>query len=141
MTNPNRLIYLSDELSSSVHMSGTPWVQLRASIDNRYAANLTAVLVDYGPAGSADPPVMVTRGWTDPQNRDGLSKSKPIVQGKEYSFRWDLQADDYIFPAGHRIGLVVVSTDFDYTLRPLPGTQLTLNPAESTLVLPIVGEI
>ncbi|HEU4539866.1 MAG TPA: Xaa-Pro dipeptidyl-peptidase [Jiangellaceae bacterium] len=141
MAHPNRLIYLSDELSSSVQMSGTPWVQLRASIDNRYAANLTAVLVDYGPAGSADPPVMVTRGWTDPQNRNGLSKSKPIVQGEEYSFRWDLQADDYIFPAGHRIGLVVVSTDFDYTLRPLPGTQLTVNPAKSTLVLPIAGEI
>jgi X-Pro dipeptidyl-peptidase len=136
--HPNRLIYLSDELPTDVHVSGTPWVDLRASIDNRYAANLTAVLVDYGPAGSADPPVMVTRGWADPQNRNGLSRSKPLVQGKEYSFRWDLQAHDYIFPAGHRIGLVIVSTDHDYTLRPLPGTQLTVNPAKSTLILPIV---
>jgi X-Pro dipeptidyl-peptidase len=41
--------------------------------------------------------------------------------------------------AGHRIGLVVVSTDFDYTLRPLPGTQLTLDPDGSELSLPVVG--
>ena len=43
-----------------------------------------------------------------------------------------------MFAAGHRIGLVVVSTDFDYTLRPLPGTQLTLDPGDSELELPVV---
>ena len=42
--------------------------------------------------------------------------------------RWDLQPDDHVFKAGHRIGLVVVSTDHDYTIRPKPGTQLTLAP-------------
>lgn len=139
VANPNRLVYLSDELPTDAHMSGTPWVELRASIDNRYAANLTAVLVDYGPAGSSEPPVMVTRGWMDPQNRVSDAKSKPLQQGKDYHFRWDLQPDDYVFPVGHRIGLVIVSTDFDYTLRPLPGTQLTVYPAKSELILPIVG--
>jgi X-Pro dipeptidyl-peptidase len=61
------------------------------------------------------------------------------VRGREYSFRWDLQPDDYVFQEGHRIGLVVVSTDFDYTLRPLPGTQLTLDPNDSSVSLPVVG--
>ena len=136
--HPNRLIYLSPELPADAQMSGTPLVSLRASIDNRYAANLTAVLVDYGPAGSTEPPVMVTRGWMDPQNRVLNGLSLPLQQGKEYEFRWDLQPDDYVFPAGHRIGLVVVSTDHDYTLRPLPGTEITVNPAKSTIVLPIV---
>ena len=42
--------------------------------------------------------------------------------------RWDLQPDDHVFTAGHRIGLVVVSTDHDYTIRPKPGTELTLAP-------------
>jgi X-Pro dipeptidyl-peptidase len=137
--NPNRLIYLSGELRSAVHMSGAPWVELRASIDNRYAANLTAILVDYGPAGSATPPVVVTRGWMDPQNRVADDQSRPLQQGHMYQFRWDLQPDDYIFPAGHRIGLVVLSTDHGYTLRPLPGTQLTIDPENSELLLPIVA--
>ncbi|HET9143837.1 Xaa-Pro dipeptidyl-peptidase [Actinophytocola sp.] len=137
--NPNRLVYVSPPLARAAHLSGTPAVSLRASVNNRYAANLTAVLVDYGPAGSADAPVMVTRGWLDVQNRQRLDRSTPIQQGQEYTFDFDLQADDYVFPAGHRIGLVVVSTDMHYTLRPLPGTELTVFPARSEVSLPIVG--
>jgi X-Pro dipeptidyl-peptidase len=137
--NPNRLIYRSPELGRDVRISGTPEVSLRMSIDNRRAANLTAVLVDYGSAGSSQAPVMVTRGWMDPQNRHSLWRSERVRQGQEYRFRWDLQPDDYVFKAGHRIGLVVVSTDFDYTFRPLPGTRLTLDPDDSELTLPVVG--
>jgi len=137
--NPNRLVYVTEPLAGAAHLSGTPSVSLRASVDNRYAANLTAVVVDYGPIGSTAAPVMVTRGWTDVQNRKSVSRSTPIQQGQEYTFTWDLEPDDYVFPAGHRIGLVVVSTDMNYTLRPLPGTELTVNPAKSTVSLPIVG--
>ena len=141
VANPNRLAYLSPPLQRSAHLSGTPTVSLRASVDNRYAANLTAVLVDYGPVGSTSPPVMVTRGWTDVQNRKRDDRSTPIQQGKEYTFGWDLQPDDYVFPAGHRIGLVVVSTDQQFTVRPAPGTQLTVNPAKSRVDLPVVGGV
>jgi X-Pro dipeptidyl-peptidase len=139
VANPNRLIYLSPALTKPAHLSGTPTVTLRASVNNRYAANLTAVLVDYGPVGSAAPPVMVTRGWMDVQNRRSAEDSRPLQQGTEYTFHWDLQADDYVFPAGHRIGLVVVSTDMHYTLRPLPGTELTVHPTRSSVSIPIVG--
>ncbi len=120
-----------------MRLSGTPWVALRMSIANRRAANLTAVLVDYG----AGRPVMVTRGWLDPRNRDGIARSRPLRLGREYRLRWDLQPDDYVWRAGHRIGLVVVSTDHDYTLRPRPGTRLTLNPSGSELELPVVGGV
>ncbi|GAB3457345.1 Xaa-Pro dipeptidyl-peptidase [Actinophytocola sediminis] len=137
--NPNRLVYTSAPLAEAAHLSGTPSVSLRASVDNRYAANLTAVVVDYGPVGSTDAPVTVTRGWTDVQNRVSAARSTPIQQGQEYTFTWDLEPDDYVFPAGHRIGLVVVSTDLHYTLRPAPGTELTVDPARSSVSLPIVG--
>lgn len=135
--NPNRLVYLSAPLSKPAHLSGTPSVSLRASVDNRYAANLTAVLVDYGPDGQST----VTRGWTDVQNRKDVDRSSPIEQGKEYTFDWPLEPDDYVFPAGHRIGLVVVSTDMNFTLRPAPGTQLTVNPGKSSVTLPVVGRL
>ncbi len=82
---------------------------------------------------------MITRGWLDPQNRTRLDRSTPIQQGREYDLRFDLQPDDYVVAAGHRIGLVVVSTDHDYTMRPLPGTRLTVFPDRSELRLPVVG--
>ncbi|MBY5164357.1 Xaa-Pro dipeptidyl-peptidase [Salsipaludibacter albus] len=135
----NRLAYLSPPLGEDAHLSGTPSVRLRASVDNRYAANLTAVLVDYGPAGSTAAPVMVTRGWTDVQNRSAIDRSKPIEQGRDYFFEWELEPDDHVFAAGHRIGLVVVSTDQQYTVRPDPGTQLTVDPSLSRVTLPLVG--
>ena len=137
--HPNRLAYLSAPLARPAHLSGTPEVSLRASVDNRYAANLTAVVVDYGPVGSTAAPVMVTRGWTDVQNRKRVDRSTPIQQGREYTFDWPLEPDDYVFPAGHRIGLVVVSTDQQFTVRPDPGTEITVNPARSSLTLPVVG--
>ena len=134
--SPNRLVYRSSALRAPAHLSGTPLVDLRMAVVNRSAANITAVLVDYGPGGAA--PVMVTRGWLDPQNRTRIDASQPVRPGREYSLRFDLQPDDYVFAAGHRIGLVVVSTDHDYTLRPTPGTELTLRPASSVLTLPLV---
>ena len=137
--DPNRLVYRTAPLAERVRLSGTPWVDLRMSIDNRKAANLTAVLVDYGAAGSTVAPQMVTRGWLDPQNRLGAGVSTPIIERQRYRLRWDLQPDDYVFAAGHRIGLVVVSTDHDYTLRPLPGTRLALEPGASAITLPLVG--
>ena len=52
---------------------------------------------------------MVTRGWLDPQNRNSLTRSDRVEPGERYTMRWDLQPDDHVFAAGHRIGLVVVS--------------------------------
>jgi X-Pro dipeptidyl-peptidase len=135
LAHPNRLVYRTRTLSRAVRMSGTPWVGLRMSVDNRRAANLTAVLVDYGPSGAR----MVTRGWLDPQNRNSLTRSESLQPRRFYDLRWDLQPDDHVFAAGHRIGLVVVSTDHDYTIRPAPGTELSLAPAGSEISLPVVG--
>jgi X-Pro dipeptidyl-peptidase len=138
VVSPNRLIYLSDVLAAPVRLSGTPKLRLRASVDNRSAANLTAYLVDYGPSGSTSR-IIVTRGWMDVQNRVRRDKTDPIQQGHLYDFEWDLHPDDYVFQAGRRIGLVVFSTDWDFTLRPSPGTQLTVQPGFSLLTLPLVG--
>ena len=82
---------------------------------------------------------MVTRGWLDPQNRHRIDRSRRIRQRREYSFRWDLQPDDYVSHAGHRIGLVVVSTDHDHTMRPDPGTGSRSIPRPGEVRLPIVG--
>ena len=54
-------------------------------------------------------------------------------------YRWTLEPKDYVFAAGHRIGVVIFSSDQEYTLLPLPGTRLTVAPASSSVVLPVVG--
>jgi X-Pro dipeptidyl-peptidase len=133
----NRLVYRSPVLGQEVRLSGRPELQLRASIDNRADANLTGYLVDYGPPGSTT--FVVTRGWIDPQNRTGRDHTLPVMQGQMYDYRWTLQPKDYVFPAGHRIGVVVFSSDQDYTLLPLGGTRLTVAPDHSQLSIPVVG--
>jgi len=131
----NRLVYLTAPLKAATSLSGTTRVTLRAAVDNRTAANLTAVLVDYN-NGS---PKLITRGWMDPQNHAGLDTSSPVTPGKEYDLTFDLQPMDYVFGAGHQIGLLVISTDYDYTLRPAAGTKLHLAPAASSITLPLAN--
>ncbi|GIJ20610.1 Xaa-Pro dipeptidyl-peptidase [Micromonospora lutea] len=137
--NPHRLAYLSPTLTRDVRISGRPELRLRLAVDNKPDANLTAYLVDYGPPGSDAAPAVVTRGWMDPQNRHDASRTDPLRQGKLYDLRWTLEPKDHIFPAGHRIGLVIFSTDQEYTLLPLGGTRLRVAPHHSDLRLPVVG--
>jgi X-Pro dipeptidyl-peptidase len=134
MQSPHRLVYQTAVLTTPVHVSGIPEVSLRLSF-NRPAAIVSAMLVDYR---ATDKPFIVTRGWADPQNRESLSRTTPIVPGTPYTIAFELQPHDYIFPVGSRIGFVVMSSDWLFTLRPPPGTELTLTAAQSTLTLPVV---
>lgn len=137
VADPNRLVYTTPALKTPVHLSGTPSVDLFASVDNDDAANVTAYLVDYSPTGEA---TMVTRGWMDVQNWQGRERTSALQPGRYYRFRWDLHPDDHVFATGHRIGLAVFSTDRDFTLRPAPGTQLSVQPSRSSITLPVVGK-
>ena len=132
---PNRLVFRAPPLEHAVRLSGTPRVRLRLSVDNRTAANLSAALVDYGAAGHT----IVTRGWADAQNRASAAEGEPVRPGRTRTHRWELQPKDHVFEAGHRIGLVVYSTDREYTLLPRPGARLTITPSGSRLSLPVVG--
>lgn len=131
--NPNRLVYLTPELTKKVRISGTPKISIQASID-RKVANLTALLVDYG----GKEPKIVTRGWMDPQNL--LSDKHPIsiVPDEQYKFEWDMQPDDYVFQPGHRLGIVLIASDYEYTIRPPAGTEITIDLNQSNITLPII---
>jgi X-Pro dipeptidyl-peptidase len=131
----HRLLYQTPPLAAPVHVSGIPDVRLQLSF-SAPAAIVSAMLVDYRAAG---PPFIVTRGWADPQNHLSLRRTLPIVPGRFYTVEFELQPHDYIFPAGSRIGLMVLSSDRLFTLRPPPGTRLTLRLRESWLMLPVVG--
>ena len=60
-------------------------------------------------------------------------------QATAYDRAFELQPHDYIFAAGSRIGLVLLSSDRLFTLRPPPGTRLTVSTPECVFALPVVG--
>lgn len=130
----NRLVYVTPPIEKSIRISGTPEVQIRASID-RPTANLTALLVKY----REGEPEIVTRGWVDPQNLHNEESSTGLTPHREYTFTWDMQPDDYVFKKGDRVGVVILSSDYHYTIRPEAGAKVTIDPERSHIVLPVQG--
>jgi len=149
--SPHRLLYATPVLREPLHLSGSAriTVRLRASTP---AANLSVWLVqlpyDSTGIGSEGRAGVITRGWADPQNYRSLivggnysarEVGEPLVPGRFYTLTFDLQPDDQIIPAGAQLGLMIMSSDREFTLWPAPGTILTVDLAGTTLSLPVVG--
>ena len=137
----HRLLYASPELSAPVHVSGTPEVTVRLALD-RPAANLSVWLValPWEEAAPRQPNFsVITRGWADPKNHRSLTESEPMVPGVFRDVTFTLQPTDQVIPAGRQIGLMIFSSDQDYTLWPAPGTEVTVELAGTSLVVPVVG--
>lgn len=143
--SPHRLLYATPELSEAVHLSGTARLKIRLAC-SKPAANLSVWLVSLPWTGRGERnrrvPItdnLITRGWADPQNHESLSESKPLVPGQFYELAFDLEPDDQVIPAGARIGLMIFSSDHDFTLWPAPGTELKVDLDATSLQLPVVG--
>ncbi|MBA7585033.1 hypothetical protein ES708_27003 [subsurface metagenome] len=54
---------------------------------------------------------------------------------------FNLQPDDQIIPVGQQIGLMIFSSDRDFTLWPEPGTELTIDLDATFIKLPVVGGV
>ena len=135
-SSPARLLYKSPVLTEDVRINGTPWLDLHMSFSEA-KANLTGVLLDYPASGNA---TILTRGWIDPENRGGdPSVSEPVTVGEFYRMRFDMQPKDSVIKAGRRIGIMILASDQEYTIRPLPGTELEMDLAQSRVELPVAG--
>ena len=86
---------------------------------------------------------LVSNGVLDALNRDSLSVPAPLIPAMSYTFGFPLIGNDYVFPAGHRIGVVVVSTYRDYgafSTFAAPDTPTVIVDTHlSKIDLPIVG--
>jgi X-Pro dipeptidyl-peptidase len=137
----HRLLYATPELTAPVHISGTPEVTIRLALD-RPAANLTVWMVALPweePEARQPNFSVITRGWADPQNYRSLTESVPMVPGDFRDVTFTLQPTDQVIPAGRRIGLMIFSSDREYTLWPEPGTELTVELGGTSVTLPVVG--
>ena len=137
----HRLLYLTPTLTEPVHLSGLAQVTIKVA-SNKPAANLSVWLVSLPWNDGRRTKItdnIITRGWADPQNHSSLTESKPLEPGKFYEVTFDLQPDDQIIKAGQQIGLMIFSSDKEYTLWPKPGTELTVDLDGTMLTLPVVG--
>ncbi|KVQ02649.1 X-prolyl-dipeptidyl aminopeptidase [Burkholderia ubonensis] len=130
-TGEHRSRFETAPLASATRISGTATARVRLTFSA--VANVTALLVDRAPDGSA---TIVTRAWTDPRNRVSSWFSEPVLPGMPYDLRLTFMPRDYRLEAGHRLGLVVLSSDNEATLRPTPGTELSLDPAGTSVTVP-----
>lgn len=137
----HRLIYLSPVLKEAVHLSGTPKITVKLA-SSKPAANLSVWLVSLPWTEGRNSRItdnIITRGWADPQNHADIRKGEPLVPGKFYEVSFELQPDDQVIPAGQQIGLMIFSSDKEFTLLPKPGTELTVDLDGTVLTLPVVG--
>ena len=139
-TSKHRLLYVSPTLSKDLHISGVPKITVKLA-SSKPAANLSVWLVSLpwneGKVKITDN--IITRGWADPQNHKSLTESEPLIPGEFYDITFELQPDDQIIKAGQQIGLMIFSSDKEYTLHPKPGTELTIDLDGTSLTLPVVG--
>jgi X-Pro dipeptidyl-peptidase len=179
VVQPNRLAYVSRPLTAPLHVSGTPKVNLTASV-NDVDTNFGAILVDYGRAeriqrtgdgvvtgttencwgetavwgGFAENACyrevskrvattdreVVTKGIVDGLNINDYSRPTPLVPGRQYQVGFPMLPEDYVFPAGHRIGVIIVASYRDYGSEPDQNrATITISPRQTLVELPIVG--
>ncbi|MBT3241986.1 MAG: Xaa-Pro dipeptidyl-peptidase [Bacteroidetes bacterium] len=137
----HRLMYLTPTLSQDLHLSGTTSITVKMA-SSKPAVNLSVWIVSLPWNKSRNSKItdnIITRGWADLQNYKSLRESEELVPGKFYEMTFDLQPDDQIIPAGQQIGLMIFSSDRDFTLWPEPGTELTLDLDGTSITFPVVG--
>lgn len=140
-SSKQRLLFVTPELKEPLHISGYPKVKIRLA-SSKPAANLTVWLVSL--PWTEDPKDkitdnLITRGWADPQNHRSVRESEPLVPNQFYEVSFSLQPDDQIIAVGEKIGLMIFSSDPEFTLQPAAGTELTVDLSGTTLELPVVG--
>jgi X-Pro dipeptidyl-peptidase len=135
------LFYQSAPLAGDVRLAGSAmlhaWVKTQSP-----GQHLTPILVDVLPTGDLR---LVERGFLNLDYRNGLERGRPMTPGEWARARVALLPQDFTFPAGHRIGLIIQSSN---TVWAVPGAAgrvdvahgaMTLSDAGTRLILPVVG--
>ena len=137
----HRLLYVTPKLKEDLHISGVPQVTISLA-SSKPAANLSVWLVSLpwqeGKAVKITDNI-ITRGWADPKNHSSLTNEEALTPGQFYTLNFDLQPDDQIIKKEQQIGLMIFSSDQEFTLHPKAGTKLTVKLDKTNLTLPIVG--
>jgi X-Pro dipeptidyl-peptidase len=112
-----RLLYTTAALTDPLRLLGAPVFDVLASIDAA-DTNFVVHLYDIAPNGEAKyitspngEAKYITRGYLDARHRDGLEKGVDVPVGAGEQYRVELHARDYVFAEGHRIQVLLASSD------------------------------
>src|SRR3954454_12391667 len=131
------LFYETPPLAATVRLARRALLHAPVAVDQD-AGQLAPTLVDMAPDGTATP---ISRGFLNLQYRNGLTKAEPVPAGKAVRARVRLAPQDQTVDKGHRIGLLVESSNVGWALPSQPGQYTLTQGAPSRLVLPGVGPL
>ena len=135
----HRLLYVTPKMTKPLHISGRSTLTIKLA-SSKPACNLSVWMVSLPwKKGGTVLDNILTRGWADPQNYKSLTESEPLEPGKYYEMTFQLEPDDQVVPVGQQIGLMIFSSDRDFTLWPEPGTELTVDLDGTSIQIPVVG--
>lgn len=137
----HRLLFVTPVLEKDLRISGIPRLTVRVSSD-KPAANFSAYLLSLPwekEKGTELYDNIINRAWADPQNHKSISSGESLVPGQYYDLTFDFMPDDQVIRKGQQIGLMIFSSDRDFTLCPKPGTRLSIDLNGTQIALPLVG--
>ena len=109
----NRFIrLLSAPLEADVRISGSPLVDLLLTSSAEHT-QFTPVLYEQTADGGVN---VITRGFLNVRNRDGLDVSEPAPVDEPYRAPVQMWDTDYLVKEGSQLGLVIASDNADWAL-------------------------
>lgn len=129
----DRAVFLSNQLTSALRESGTATVTMRVKTD-RPVAGFMARVVDYDAGGGA---YVVSRTEVDLGHHRSWDEREVLEPGKFYTVTWEINTDERIFAAGHRLGLVITAEQ--NPIDPYQPLLATIKLKRSSITLPLLG--
>ena len=125
------LVFDTAPLATRIEILGAPVVTLDVAAD-KPVANLVVRLCDVRPDKAS---LRVSYGILNLAHRDGHETPAPLVPGRRYQVRIQLNDAGVVFPAGHRIR-VAISTSYWPMIWPTP-EKATVTVLGGILELPV----
>ncbi len=84
---------------------------------------------------------IIARGWADLGHYAGLGSRRALTPGTPYAITFNLATTDQVVPAGHRLAVVIGSTDSAYITSAGTNPRLAIDLAKTTLRVPLIGSV
>lgn len=121
------------ELGQKKYLQPYPTVLSARTIDNgRYHMLENLCELPFNPSAQR----VITKGYLNLQNRTNLLTIEEIQPNEWIDFKLELQPTIYKLKKGDTLRLVLYTTDFEITIRDNTDYQLTVDLAQSSLILP-----
>ena len=127
------LTYQTAPLAADTRIADAPVLTARITV-NRDHGQLVPTLFDVDAAGSAVP---ISRGFLNLRYRSGLATEQPAPVGEPFTAKVTFKNQDWTVRAGHRIALVLESSNSAWAVPDAPGLSVEVESGRSRLALPV----